>query len=423
MAFTISIITLFQTGCEGNDDPIIVNSYLTLGVVLPMDQEKGTLRENALRTAIDEINEAGGVGNGYEIRLNVKSSEGADRKVAAALAAEEIIMESNYLVGFISCFSSSSTGIVEEIGIPEQYPIISGAATASSLSGVSTYFQRLCSPDSFEANVLAQQTVEYGITNVAIAVEDGDEYSEELATAFQNAFGAGAATKVNFKAGDPNYISKIDQLLINNPEAIFVSMLNSEEYTEFFTALGNIYSSAKMADVTYILCDALYTDELFSAPIDIILGEINDHPRNFGAFPSADTSSTEYKYFAESLFQKYDQEVASYNAQYYDIGYLYALAMQKSLADVETVTIDIFREMVANEIRPISNEVDGDTKVSPSQGWLSMKTISKQHNINYTGASGNCDIDNHGNAITPYSVFKVVKQEGEFSFEIIKIIP
>lgn len=420
---TISILSILLTGCTNNNDPIIVDKFLTLGVVLPMDQEKGTLRENALRTAIDEINETGGVGNGYELRLNVKSSEGADRKVAAAFAAKEIILESNYLVGFISSFSSSSTGIVEDICIPDHYPLISGSATAASLSGVSTYFQRLCSPDSFEANVLAQQTTEYGITNVAIAVEDGDEYSEELATAFQTTFGAGASTKVNFKVGDPDYEAKIDQLLANNPEGIFVSMLNPDEYIEFFTVLGNIYSGAKMADVTYILCDGLFTNDLFKAPIDIILGEINGHPRNFGAFPSADTSNVEYMLFAENLFQKFNQEVASYNAQFYDIGYIYALAIQKSLADVDIITINTFRDLVAQNIRPISSEVEGDIQVFPSQGWQSMKITTQQYNIDYIGASGNCNIDSQGNAVTPYSVFKVVKNDDEFSFDIIKIIP
>ena len=423
MAITLAVAFTLSSGCKKNNNTNTEIKYVTLGVILPLDQEKGTLRENALRTAINEINASGGVGNGYEIRLNIKSSQGANREVAASIAAQNIIAESLFLVGMVTSFSSSSTGVVNEVGIPFHYPIIAGSATASSLSGISEYFQRLCSPDPFEANVLADQAVDYGITNIAIAVEDGDAYSMELANAFQTAYGSGASVMVNFSANDPDYGNKMDQLLINNPDGIFVYMLNPVVYNEFFTVLGSIYTSNKITNTTYILCDGLYSSDFFQAPIDFILGEVNGHPRNFGAFPSADTASTEYIYFKEKLFQEFDQDVASYNAQFYDIGYLYALALEKTLNSVGVVSIDIFREMVAENIRPISHYNSGDSIVFPSLGWESMKTITQSSNIDYIGASGNCDIDNEGNAVTPYSVFKVIKQGDNYSFEIIRIIP
>ena len=405
-----------------DENPNTSYKYLTIGVILPMDQEKGMLRENALRTAIDEINESGGVGDGYEIRLDVKSSAGTDRKVAAALAAGEIITNNNYLVGFISSFSSSSSGIIEEV-TPMNYPIISGSATASSLSGISPYFQRLCATDAFEANILVQKTIEYGINSVAIAVEEGDQYSEELANAFQNEFSSGTVTKVSFSEGDPNYAAKINELLIDNPEGIFISMLNSNVYIEFLTILSNINKNKSIVETTFILCDGLFTNELFQAPIDFIIGEVNGHPKNFGAFPSADTTSTEYIYFSENLQEKYNQDVASYNAQFYDIGYIYALAIQKSFADVDIISIDSFKELVSVNIRMVASELSGDQKINPSQGWPAMKSSAQSANINYEGASGNCNIDNLGNAVTPYSVFKVVKNDQETSFEIIEIIP
>ncbi len=80
MIVSLSIIIFTQTGCKKDENPNTSNKYLTIGVVLPMDQEKGELRKNSLRTAIDEINESGGVGDGYEIRLVVKSSEGSALK-------------------------------------------------------------------------------------------------------------------------------------------------------------------------------------------------------------------------------------------------------------------------------------------------------------------------------------------------------
>ncbi len=416
---TLSILFILPFGCKKNEDP---DKYLTLGVVLPMDLEKGELRKNAILTAINEINELDGVGNNYSIRLNIKSSAGADRNVAAALAAQEIIAESQYLVGFITAFSSSTTGILEDVAIPNHYPTISGSATASSLNGISSYFSRLCPPDPFEVNVLADQANEYGISTVAIAVEDEDAYSEELAIAFQDAFGIGNTTLVKFSSNDPDYDNKINQLLINDPEGIFISMLNPIVYNEFFTELGNANAINDLVNTSFILCDGLYSDDLFQSPIDFILGEVNGHPKNFGAFPSADTTSDAYIYFKSNLFERYNQQVASYNAQFYDIGYLFAMATEKTLLEMSTDNMLAFREKVNDYIRPISHGNTGDPVVSPPQGWKSIKNICQQGGVDYSGASGNCNIDVEGNAITPYSIFRVIKPTNNFSFEIIKII-
>ncbi len=417
---TLSILFILPFGCKKDDDS---DKFLTLGVILPLDQEKGEYRKNALLTAIDEINELDGVGNGYTILLNIKSSEGTNRKVAATVAAQEIIAESQYLVGFITAFSSSTTGILEDVAIPNHYPTLSGSATASSLNAISSYFSRLCPPDPFEANVLADQTSEYGINTVAIAVEDGDAYSTELAIAFQNAFGFENTTLVSFIPNDPDYDNKINQLLINNPEGIFISMLNPIVYNEFFTELGNVNTMDKLVNTTFILCDGLYSDDLFQTPIDFILGEVNGHPKNFGAFPSADTTSDSYIYFKENLFERYNQQVAAYNAQFYDVGYLFAMAIEKTFLEIGTDNMQAFREKVNDYIRPISHGSAGDPVVSPQQGWNLIKINCQQGGVDYSGASGNCDIDFEGNAITPYSIFRVVKPDNSFSFEIMKIIP
>ena len=418
----LSVLFLSQIGCNKNDDSNNNEKYFTLGVILPMDLEDGTLSENSLRTAIDEINNAGGVGDGYEIRLDVKSSEGSDRQISAALAANNIIDESENLIGFVSSFSSSTLGI-NEIVIPELYPVIAGSATDGSLSNVSPYFQRLCSPNSFEANVLTQQAAEYGISSIAIAFEKGEPYSEDLATAFADSYESEIPAIVEFSQGDPNLESKINELLESNPEGIFISMLNPDVYSEFFTALNNMNNNNLLEQTSFLLSDGFAGNEFFTLPIDYLLGDINGHPRNFGATPSADTSSTEYKYFREELLLKYNHDVGPFNAQFYDLGYIYALSIQKSFQDVDMITIAAFRELVANNIRPVSDAISGDEIVKPSQGWESMKASAQTSNIDYIGASGNCNIDSQGNTVTPYEVFRVVKQDGVYSFETIKIIP
>jgi len=411
----LSVFIMFS-GCKKEDEIMEDPKSIVIGVILPLDQHKGELREKALRLAIDEINTAGGVGNGYQIKLVVRSSEGADRKAIATVEARDIINQNNNVVGFVSTFSSSTTGIVEEVCIPGHYPCLSGSATSNTLTNVSGYFHRLCPPDDFEATVLSDRADFYGINTVAIAVEEGDAYSEDLATAFETAYGTGVTVKVNFDKNDIDYLDKINQLIAGNPEGIFVSMLNPAAYIKFFDNLSQV-------DATFILPDGLYSDDFFQADITQILGDISGHTRNFGAFPSADTASASYQYFENALWQKYNQKVSSYNAQFYDVGYLYAIAIERAFQEISITDIQAFRERVNENIRAVSHGYVGDPKVNPAQGWSAIEDVCQLGGVDYAGASGNCDIDTEGNAITAYSIFKVIKPGADYAFEIVEVIP
>ncbi len=43
-------------------------------------------------------------------------------------------------------------------------------------------------------------------------------------------------------------------------------------------------------------------------------------------------------------------------------------------------------------------------KISPSMGWETMKLAAVKGSLNYSGASGNCNIDSEGNVTTSYKV-------------------
>jgi ABC-type branched-subunit amino acid transport system substrate-binding protein len=387
-----------------------------------MDQEKGLLREKALRAAIDAINEAGGVGSGFRIDLMVKSSAGTSREISAATAAKEIVSSAPNLVGFITSFSSESKGVTEQVAIPGHYPVISGAATSGFLSGISQYFQRLCPPDVFESGIFIEKANLYGIKTAAIAVEEGDTYSEDLGRAFQQGFGSGTSVLVKFKHGDPEYPTKLNQLMAGNAEAIFISMLNPQTYTEFISHLDAMHSAGGLENTSFILCDALYTGDLLAAPVAFMTGEVNGHPRNFGAIPSADTASGPYLYFKSELYNRFQQQPASFNAQFYDMGFLYAMAIEKAFIQGGLNDLAAFRDNVNRWIRQISHGNPTDPIIMPSLGWIPIKYACQNGGVNYTGASGNCDIDDLGNTKTPFALFKIVLSGTTPKFEIISII-
>jgi len=422
LVFILALI-LANFSCKKNyTDYVPVKNTFSLGVILPMDNENGPPRENSLRTAIDEINHSGGIGNGYSIQLIVKSDAGTDREAAAIAAAGEIVAATPDLVGFITTFSSSSRGVVTMVAEPGHYPVISGSATATSLSGISTWFQRLAPTDDFEATILTAQARAFGIPTVAVAIEEGDAYSEGLATRFINEFGTGIICQVKFKKKDPDLEAKCSLLLAGSPAAIFLSMISPDVYNPLILKLSEINSWKAPLNMHFILCDALHSSSLFQSPLDFMIGEINGFPKNFGAMPSPDTSSSIYKFFSGNLEIKFHQKVGSYNAQYYDAAYIYALAMQKAIRSTGLADMKLFRETVNAQIRTVSRGLPGDPPVMPNMGWKAMKAACDFGGVNYDGASGNCNIDDSGNVVTPYAVFKIIKQGGFFFFQTIGII-
>lgn len=420
--FILTGICITFLSCTRDVNPVKSTESITLGVILPLDQEKGLLRENALRAAVNLVNQSGGVGDQRMIELVVRSSEGADREAAAVIAAKEIMASKKNLVGFVTSFSSCSKGVVEQIAIPEHIPVVSGAATSGFLTDISPYFNRLCPTDASEAVILSEQAKSYGIERIAIAVEEGEVYSSDLATTFKRTFGDGASTIVSFVENDPDMLAKVEQLLAGEPEAIFISMLNPAVYQNFINQLAASNMNNQLVNTTFILCDAFNNSAVFDSPVEMMVGEINGHPKNFGAIPSADINAGPYQYFSLELFGQYQQEVASYNAQFFDIGFLYAIAIEKTLHELGTEDISAFRDRLSYWIRQASHGESIDPLLMPSLGWISIKNACRFGGINYQGASGDCNIDNLGNTVTPYSIFAIIGEQGSYSFETIKVV-
>jgi len=86
--------------------------------------------------------------------------------------------------------------------------------------------------------------------------------------------------------------------------------------------------------------------------------------------------------------------------------------------------LEVFREKVNSSIRSISNP-DGlyGLIISPNDGWENMRSAVLTGDVNYAGSSGNCNIDENGDVVTPYEIFKVIQNpDSTFSFETIEYV-
>jgi len=215
----------------------------------------------------------------------------------------------------------------------------------------------------------------------------------------------------------------LEELIQNTPDAIMVSMLDYDNYSEFFKKLNQMNSKIDLSNTYFILCSGLYSPDLFNSQINHLLGDINGNPKNFGAISFPDPNSTEFKYFKSNLLETFNQEVGVYNSQYYDIGYLYALAIEQAFFSKNIEDIEDFRSTVGSNIRGISRpDPNIEFDVNPSQGWETMKLAAIKGGLNYSGASGNCNIDSEGNVTTSYKVFTLKDSGSGPYFETIEFV-
>ncbi len=411
------------SGCQKNssNDPVELDS-ISVGVILPMGNANAKLMLNSIKLAFKEVNEAGGVRDGYPLRIELRSSEGYNREVVAYDMATEILETTNYFVGFATCYSSSSLGIANNICKEQSIGATSGCASINTLSGLTDYFQSLCPLDKYEAEIITNKAQDLGISKVAIAIQAEEPYCQNISEEFQFYFGTGSVVKIEFFNNDPLYDTKLEELLEEAPDAIMISMLDYDNYSEFLESLNQISSKIDLSNTYFILCSGLYSDDLFKAQTNHLLGDINGNPKNFGAISFPDTNSVDFKYFKSNLLEAYNQNVGAYNAQYYDIGYLYALAIEQAFFSANIEDTETFRSMVGSFIRGISRPDPGDFDVNPSQGWETMKLAAVKGSIDYSGASGNCNVDQEGNVTTSYKVFTLSDPGSGPYFETIEFV-
>ena len=423
LLFFIPLFLLFQSCEEEKTDD---RKKLCLGAILTLEDANGLLHKQGIETAVKEINDNGGILDGYFLEIDFRSSvpiEKETREEQANLIAQALIEEhKEKLIGFISASSSGSRGIVS---VAEQYsiPTISGFSTSKANSCLSPYFSRTCPPDVFMVKILAQKTIEYGIKKIVIAVEENDLYSETLAEDMEEAFknqGGEVLQIVKFKRHDVNYRKKIEQLLQNSSQAVFCSMLTI--YTEFFTNMNNYLNSNNEEELSFIL-GTKNENILKQANFNFLLGKGNNLiPKTFGAETYPDIESAAFKYFEEKLHISYKRNVSGYIQCFYDIPIIYSLAIEKcKVNNILPSQIQAFREELSKQIRLVSNP-EG-VKIEPQEGWSFLREKAKTEEINYNGVSGDCDFDECGDVKTRFDIFLIDKNEkGEFYYKTIENI-
>lgn len=173
----VMVLSVMLTGCSSGEKDTADSSgesdTYKIAVALALtggSAEQGTQIRNAVKLAINDVNDAGGI-NGKMVEL-VEYDDQADPKnaatVANAIAADDSILA---VVGHVnSSCTLAGAAIYEETGIP----MITCSSSSPKITDAGDYIFRIWNSDSYTALVHTQILIERGYDKVGMIYENND---------------------------------------------------------------------------------------------------------------------------------------------------------------------------------------------------------------------------------------------------------
>lgn len=234
----IAVVSAVAAACSGDDatpptttvalptttiPPLRSDGVLRLGILLPRTGAGSSIGApllNVIRTAVEEINGAGGV-LGRDIEL-VARDEGPD--LAAAGAAASALVEQDDVDAIIGPASSrvalNVLPKIVEAGVLSCSPV----ATAASLADLPDdgLFVRTVASDGLQAQAIVRVIEETGVRGAALAYPD-DPYGRRYAQALRMALsarGIGIADELAYDPADDSFADEMAVLLASAPPIV-----------------------------------------------------------------------------------------------------------------------------------------------------------------------------------------------------------
>src|SRR5690625_3961782 len=202
--------TLLAAGCGAETTGQAEGDTVKLGALFELSgnvSAYGTAESEAVKFAVEEINEAGGI-DGKQIELveyDVKSDEQETASAATKLATEDNVLA---IVGpATSGLSKAALPSVTRAGVP----LVSPSATDDTFTvddsgNVQPFGFRVAFQDSFQGVSLAQfAQSELGAEKAVILGDNSSDYAIGLADNFSETFSGEIVSKENFTNADSDF--------------------------------------------------------------------------------------------------------------------------------------------------------------------------------------------------------------------------
>lgn len=381
-------------GC-GTDEP--APSTIKVGALVSLTGtlgDFGPLQVDAVRLAVREVNAAGGLLGNREVEL-VVGDDATDPDTARTAMAELI---AGNVVSVMGGMASSSTLNTHDLSAIAQIPQVSCCSSSPLLTSAQPardrYLFRTVPSDLFQGTVMARQTTRLSCRALAIAYVDdayGTPFVEVVRTRYleENPEGSVVA-EVGFRAGQASFPAEASALSAGRPDCIAA--------IGFAEDLGGLIRSVAtlgtVPDVQWILSEGGKSDGLVVAAADeTILSRVT------GVSAIVVRSAPEYQRFVSDFDTAYGYD-PSFGSWGYDAMALMLLAIERAGTTDGPAVRDALYEVS-------TPSASGDDPVfGPGELSDALARVRAGEDINFEGAGGPVDLDDFGDVITDYEVWR-----------------
>ena len=334
---------------------------IKIGVVAPLSgavSTYGNSAKNALMLLQDQVNAAGGI-NGKKLNLISYDDEG---KAATAATVGSKLINQDRVVAIVGPLTSGCANALGPIAQASKIPMITGTATAASVTSAGNFIFRTCFIDPFQGTVVAKFALkDLKTKKVAILYDNGNDYSKGLAEAFEKSFKAIGGTiiaKETYSTGDQDFNAQITKIKSKSPAALYLP--------DYYNVVGLIAKQARAQGITVPLlgCDGWDSAELKK------FGGTAVNNSYFSNHYSADSTSPEVVKFVKEYKAKYKAVPDALAALSYDAGKILIDAIKKSgKTDGESIR----KALVKTNIKVVSGKVTFDNNRNAIKSAVILK--------------------------------------------------
>jgi ABC-type branched-subunit amino acid transport system substrate-binding protein len=379
---------MLLTAC-GEDEPVKIGSLMEFTGEL---SEFGTLMDQGVMLAADQVNEAGGVLDGRQIE--VVSGDAGTTDVTAVDAARKLVDVDSVSAIVGPLRSSHTQAVARAVTIDGEVPLMSPSATSPTITVLddNNFVFRTAPSDSFQGVVLANLAYGLGYRSAG-ALYINDAYGQGLADQFEASFSAlgGQAVTVPHEPEQPSYASEVAQATANDPDVLVAIS---------FPVSAGVYIREAIesgAADTFLFVDGSKSNDLIDAVgAEHLEGMYGTAPE---ALENADRAQFDGDYMAA-----YNNDLSlPFIRESYDAAVIFALAAEAAGSSDPIDIRDSIRAVSAPPGEEVSPGVDEINRA------LELLRDGKQ--INYQGASGPVDVDENGDVTGAMGIWKIVNGE------------
>ena len=361
----------------------------------------GVSHGKAADLAATHVNRAGGIRGGSVVIISRDTGVNPVQGVDAARGLVDV----ESVAAIVGALASGVTiPVATSVTAPNQILQISHSSTAPGITVLEDddFLFRTTVSDAAQGVVLGRLAWEQGYKSAGILYIN-NAYGQGLAERFAETFtelGGTVTASVPHEDSQPTFTSELEKATADDPDVLVTVSYPGQAEIYIRESLEGGYAD------TFLFVDGVKSDDMVAA---IGGGKLDG---TLGTAPGApDSPDRRAFYNAFTLTYGVDAPQEPYLAETYDAVVLVALAAAKAGTTTDSVAI-------RDALRDVAN-APGEV-VGPGLEGIrtALRLIAEGKDINYEGASGPVDFDEHGDVSGPIEVWTVegdaIKSTGRF---------